>query len=284
MSGTEKSSEPGVMDAARSAFANKLRNAVAETVGSETAGAADGPDSDIAGAGRRAVARIRHRETIRQANIEGIIRMAAVGECVSDTKAPVDKAWLVRFFECAQDAGSELERLIWARILAREIDVPGSTGKRALEFLSAMDSWELEGWVEYCAFAFSFESGWRFMFDDETARREMWVYGREIDFTQHWITIGLLSAETGIIKPASAQGLRIRYRDRVYELRGFGVPNEDPNRVESGVVYRRFTVTGQQLAEVIRTKAFFAFARNLIRSINSTHYAGFEQIEPLPGD
>lgn len=271
----------------RSAFAEKLLSAVAETVGSETVGsetvdAAARPESDTTRADERAKARIQHREKVRQANIEGIIRMAAAEAGASETKTPVDKAWLVRFFECAQDACSELEQQIWARILAREIEAPGSTGKRTLDFLSAMDSWELEGLIEYCAFAFSFESGWRFMFDEEMARREMWAYGREIDFTQHWINIGLLSAETGFIKPASAKGLRLRYRDRIYALRSSGSPNEDALQPESSVVYRKFTVTGQQLAEVMRTKAFFGYARNLIKALNAAHGVAFELIEPPP--
>lgn len=281
MSEAEHPLEQGAVEG-RSAAAEKLLNAVAEVVGPETIGAVTRPDLDTAGVGERAAARVHHRETVRQTNIEGIIRMAAAEAGASETKMPVDKAWLDRFFERAQEASSELERQVWARLLAREIEAPGSTGKRTLDFLSAMDSWELEGLIEYCAFAFSFESGWRFMFDEELARREMWAYGREIDYTQHWINIGLLSAETGLIKLASAKGLRIRYRDRVYELRGGGSPNEARLQPESGIIYRKFTVTGQQLAEVIRTKSFFGYARNLIKALNAAHGVAFELIEPPP--
>lgn len=224
---------------------------------------------DIAG---RCTLRLAAREQLRQANIERILQLAAAEFVSAPTAAAPDPAWLARFWDGAQDAADDPEQSIWARLLAKELAAPGAVARRTLGFLAEMEPWEVAGFIEYCAFAFAFESGWRFMFDEETARRELWTYGRELDLTQHFIAIGLLAQETGTLGSKSARGLRVCYRDRVYELRG--------REVVSGAAYRKFTPLGQQLAEAVRTKTFNGYARNLIKALNSAHGLGFEWLEP----
>jgi hypothetical protein len=278
MNEDEKASETPVVEG-DAASLEKLLNAVFDVAGLETARIIHVSEAEIMGAIERTQARLSRREVIRQANIERIIRLAAEEVLLSpsDAKIPVDRGWLIRFFDYAQDACHEVEQQTWARILAGEVADPGSFARRTLAFLNSMDTWELEGFIEYCAFSFTFESGWRFMFDEETAHREMWAYGRDLDLTQHFVGIGLLSGEINRVKPASAKGLRIRYRDRTYELRG-----SDSSSPEAGFAYRKFTVTGQQLAGILRTKSFFGYVRNLVKALNTAYGAGFEQIDPPP--
>lgn len=262
--------------------AARLRQIVAEVGGSATVEVAVSTESEAGNIAARLQARLSHRDIQRQRNIERIIALAAEGAEASDAKESADSGWLLRFFECAQDAHYETEQQVWARLLAREVANPGSIGKRTLAFLSAMEAWELEGFIAYTAFAFAFESGWRFMFADEAAFREMWSYGRELDLTQHFIGIGLLSGEVGQLKPGSGRGMRISYRDRVYELRGSETWKNGADLGKPGIAYRKFTVIGQQLAEAVRPKAYFGYARNLVKTLNAAHGAGLELIEPAP--
>jgi hypothetical protein len=261
----------------------KLLTSIADVIGPEIARFARAPETETVSETERAVARLNFVETRRQANIDQVVRLAMREIGTADDKAPVDQGWLLRFFERAQDTCAELEQQVWARILARETEAPGTFGKRTLDFLAAMDLWELEGFIEYCAFSFTFESGWRFMFEGEIAQREMWAYGREIDLSQHLINIGLLSGETGLVKP-TARGLRIHYRDRIYELRSAESPDRGASSFEPGFLYRKFTVTGQQLSEVIRTKSFFGYARNLIKALNAVQGMTFEPVDPPTED
>jgi hypothetical protein len=279
MSQDARSTENDDAEAAKRAAAlEKFADLISAAVGPETVRAACGMEDEATDLAARVSARTRQRELSRQARIERIIGLAADEFVAPDAAAPVDPGWLDRFFECAQEAYDESKQRIWGRILARELASPGGFSRRTLGFLSAMDPWEVAGFVEYCAFAFAFESGWRFMFDEDLARREMWTYGRDIDLTQHFIAIGLLSGDTGVIKPASAKGLRVRYLSKTYEIRG-QEPRDD-GASSSGVAYRKFTVIGQQLAEVIRTKSFFGYARNLIKTLNAERGIGFELLEP----
>ena len=250
---------------------------IAPVVGTETVLAAQAMELAAGDSAGRASARVNSRELSRQANIERVIRFASDDFGSGESGSPVDPSWLDRFFEHAQDIREESEQRIWGRILAREFASPGSVSKRTLGFLSAMDSWELAGLAEYCAFAFAFESGWRFMFDEDVARREMWTYGREIDLTQHFIAIGLLSGETGVIKPRSAKGLRLCYQGKAFELRGEITPEDGLPSV--GVAYRKFSAVGQQLSEALRTKSFFGYARNLIAMLNVERGLDFVLLE-----
>lgn len=179
-----------------------------------------------------------------------------------------DRGWLDLFLHLSSFAGSALEQEIWARILVLELAEPRTISRRALQFLHLMDHWELEAFVEYCAFAFSFESGWRFMFEGDLVRREIWSYGREADLSHHWIDVGLLSHETSTLAPHRIAGLPLLYRSKCWEVKLSDV-------VELGVVdpirYRKFTALGQQIASALATKTFNGYARNVIKVLQGQH-------------
>lgn len=260
----------------------RLHLLIDRTLGVESASAAFEAGETVALPETRMMSRLKHQETCRQANIEKIIYLASQELIsVAEDSAP-ERSWLVRFFDFAQDVNNEGEQHIWARILGQEMAAAGSVGKRTLAFLSAMELWELEGFIEYAAFSFAFESGWRFMFAEESARREIWTYGRELDLTHHFINIGLLEEGVTQLNPATVRGLRIRYCDRIFELGGNENSNTLPGGGECGVNYRKFTVIGQQLFHAIRPKVYFGYARNVIKVLSSECGTHFELLESTP--
>lgn len=269
----------GETASAAAAPSDAFRRSIAQVLGVETAHAGLTLGEAVDAPETRAMARFNLQETRRQANIERILCLAAQERDTAGEAPLVDPAWLTHFFNYAQDACDEEEQQVWARILGQEFTSAGSFGKRTLAFLSALELWELAGFVEYVAFAFAFESGWRFMFDEESARREIWTYGRELDLTSHFIKIGLLAEDTARINPGVANGLRIRYGDRIYELRGAGASISQASSDDLGVAYRKFTVIGQQLAAVIRPKSFFGYARNVLKALDSMRGIRFELLE-----
>lgn len=232
----------------------------------------------------RAIGRINLIEQSRQENLERIFSLAFSSASAAETKGlpKFDCTWLMRFISSAQDVHDKVAQGVWARVLAAELASPGTFALRTLSFLKDMDLWELNAFTEYSAFAFAFESGWRFMFDDELARREMWSYGRETDITQHWVDIGLLSAEVVCLQSARSRGLRIAYRSKLWHVvrdplsgdaQAVGKPGGD------GFHYRKYTVTGQQIASVLEPKTFNGYARNVIKALNDAHGAGLVAIE-----
>lgn len=228
----------------------------------------------------RARRRVDRREIRRQQNIERIVELAAAEIPDAVAKEAASSDWLIQFLDFAQDVSDENAQAFWARLLATYIADPDAIFKRTLAQLRNMDRWELDAFVEYCSFSFTLESGWRFMFEEELTRQEIWGYVQGNDYTQHFINIGLLSPEIAIMRPAASQGLRIRYFAKEYELAAPSKAENDDGQVpDAHFGYRKFTPTGQQLAKAVRAKTYYGYARNLIKALDSERKVRFNPIE-----
>jgi hypothetical protein len=238
----------------------------------------------------RAATRAGKLAGLRQQNLErilGLAQQAAVpGEI--NKRATYSDGWLAQFLSFAQDVADERAQQFWADILAHYIVDPDSVFKRSLFQLHQMDMWELDAFIEYCAFSFSLESGWRFMFEEALTRQELWGYVQGNDYTQHFINIGLLSGDISMLHARSARGMRIRYAEKEYESQFSASAQTDPAATEEGGAavpvqaafgYRKFTPAGQQLARAVRPKTFYGYARNLIKALDSERGIVFQLIE-----
>ena len=84
--------------------------------------------------------RVQFQEEKRQANIGSVVAQAAqeLGDReVEDHQ--VDHDWTARFFTDVQDVSSEEMQRLWAKILAGEVQRPGSTSFRTLSILKNLD-------------------------------------------------------------------------------------------------------------------------------------------------
>ena len=80
--------------------------------------------------------RIQFQEEKRQRNIESVVRQAATE--LGDKEVPdneTDHDWTARFFGEVQDVSSEEMQSLWAKVLAGEIERPGSTSIHTLSIL-----------------------------------------------------------------------------------------------------------------------------------------------------
>ena len=101
------------------------------------------PDATVQGEldfGAAITQRIQFQEEKRQSNIVAVIGQAAQelgdGE-VQDHE--VDHDWTARFFTDVQDVSSEEMQHLWAKILAGEVQRPGSTSFRTMSILKNLD-------------------------------------------------------------------------------------------------------------------------------------------------
>lgn len=260
-------------------FLHKLTNSIESLIGPESL-----PGSESAAVGpsleERAQLRVNRHEIQRQQNIERIVELAAAELPGEVSEGAVSRDWLIQFFDFAQDVSEASAQQFWARILATYIANPDAIFKRTLVQLRSLDQWELEAFIEYCSFSFALESGWRFMFEESLTRQEIWGYVQGNDYTQHFINIGLLSAETAVMRPAAAKGLRIRYFEKEYELaEPAKADGENAQTPDPRFGYRKFTPTGQQLAKAVHAKTYYGYARNLIKALDSERKVQFNLIE-----
>lgn len=84
--------------------------------------------------------RIRFQEEKRQRNIAAVVGQAA--DQLGDKEVPdseTDHDWAARFFSDVQDVSSEEMQILWAKVLAGEMERAGSTSIRALNILRNLD-------------------------------------------------------------------------------------------------------------------------------------------------
>ena len=84
--------------------------------------------------------RLFYQEEKRQSNIVSVLNEAAenLGDKTVEEHEP-DHDWTARFFNEVQDVSSDDMRAIWAKILAGEVERPGSTSARTLTVLKNLD-------------------------------------------------------------------------------------------------------------------------------------------------
>lgn len=84
--------------------------------------------------------RILYQEKKRQQNIQEVLGKAA--DAATGAEAPdqePDHDWTARFFSSVQDVSSEDMQTLWAKVLAGEVERPGSTSTRTLSILRDLD-------------------------------------------------------------------------------------------------------------------------------------------------
>ena len=101
------------------------------------------PDAEIQGQiafGGLITQRLQFQEEKRQANLGSVVRQAALE--LGDRQVPdheVDHDWTARFFNDVQDVSSEEMQQLWSRVLAGEVERPGSTTIKTLGVLKNLD-------------------------------------------------------------------------------------------------------------------------------------------------
>ncbi len=95
---------------------------------------------------QRASSRMAFQELTKQKNIDNIIYNASeeLKNVKNVSEKPVDKDWVLRFFNSVEDISNEKMQEIWGRILAGEIVAPNSYSYRAMEALKKMTYSEIK--------------------------------------------------------------------------------------------------------------------------------------------
>jgi uncharacterized repeat protein (TIGR03899 family) len=92
----------------------------------------------------RAFKRMIRTEEIRQTNSESIIAKATQFTLNFENSSDniVDQDWMSEFFNISQDCSNDTMQYLWAKILANEVDAPGSFSRRTLHALKLLESEE----------------------------------------------------------------------------------------------------------------------------------------------
>ena len=112
-----------------------------EEVRSQLAGPAALAGGEIAISNAEIQQRVTFQEEKRYRNIASIADQALVELASADVRDhEPDPDWTARFFNEAQDVSSEEMQVLWAKVLAGEVERPGSTSLRTLSILRDLNS------------------------------------------------------------------------------------------------------------------------------------------------
>ena len=104
--------------------------------------------------------RIQFQEEKRHRNIGSVVGQTA--ELLGDKEVPdqePDHDWTARFFNYIQDVSSEEMQSLWAKVLAGEIERPGSVSIRGLSILRNLDHATANLFQKLCSCCVAFEPG-----------------------------------------------------------------------------------------------------------------------------
>lgn len=104
----------------------------------------------------RAHDRLEYVESKRQLNIESVLSLAYEGLPSNVSDKPVDEDWIARFFDTIKDVSSEDLKVVWAKILAGEIQSPGNFSLRTLDVIKNISPDEAEVFLKLCDVASDF--------------------------------------------------------------------------------------------------------------------------------
>lgn len=89
----------------------------------------------------------------RNVNFNGIVKLATSE--ISDEANPgdIDPEWAENFRDHAEKVSTKEVQQVWAKMLAGEINKPGSFSKRTMSILADMSAYECEAFAKLCSFS-----------------------------------------------------------------------------------------------------------------------------------
>ena len=166
--------------------------------------------------------RLVAKEINRQKNIDDVIEIDAndlsQANIVSD--GPVERDWIVRFFDIVQDVSDEEMKNLWGKILAGEVKTPKSYSLRTLELLRNISKDEADIFVKISQFVLQQNDHFIFNGNEDGINRHRIPYSDIAKMTE----IGLIQSGTFVhIEYNSSQNenniVGIKYANLIIILR-----------------------------------------------------------------
>ena len=228
--------------------------------------------------------RILFQDKKRQLNIESVVEQTAMqlgDKSVPDTEPNHD--WTARFFNDVQDVSSEDMQSLWAKILAGEIERPGSTSIRTLGILKNLDQSTARLFRRFCSACIFLSPDENTIIDarvpsvtGNAAHNSLKSYGLSFGVLNHLNEHGLIISDynswydykisIGIAGGNPSRILRIRIPFNFQGRRWVLLSGKQSERKEpyklSGVA---MTMSGIELSKIIEIEPMKKYAQDLIK-------------------
>lgn len=217
---------------------------------------------DVQNLAQRAAVRVGHQEMTKQLNIESIVGHAAADlkKEVAVPDVPVDKDWMMRFFEYAGGVNNEDVQKLWAKVLAGEIKCPGAYSPRTLDVLRNLSKTEaaLFELLSKCCIC----NGERvFLYADDDLLRE---HGMNYGMVVSMADAGLINSDyiSNTLKAEKEKRVFV-YTDEYVCV----VNNPCDYSISFTYGLYSYTEAGRELLNLVGSERKFSFLRDVARDI-----------------
>ncbi|MCH7498224.1 MAG: DUF2806 domain-containing protein [Candidatus Marinimicrobia bacterium] len=195
---------------------------------------------------RRAMHRFIEEEAKRQQNIENITGKAIPLLADESDAELIEDDWVTNFFDKSRIVSDNEMQELWARVLAGEVNSPGTYSKRTVNFVGDLDKSDAELFAKICGFALQIGNLVPLIFDEQDH-----IYnstGINFSSLSHLESIGLIQFNNlqGFARLKLPKRIDVYYYGQPIHLE---LPKEDgENELELGRVL--LTKIGHELAPI----------------------------------
>lgn len=219
-------------------------------------------------------ARITHIEkTDRyQSNLEGVLRQAALlfQELASVGTPPIGE-WNDTYRGCAEEASSEEIRMLWAKVLVEEYQMPGTFSRRVLKVLQNISREEAEHFSKFLTIAVADE----YLISGSNAGHPFDYAGLLTYDAVQMVNAGFISSQKTLIQfeehPASGEerawGTMLHFPERIFLVHVYA-----DERPDAGLYVRSLTDVGKALATVIPVRENNEAVKRLLHMLKAEGY------------
>ena len=244
--------------------------------------------------------RIQFQEEKRQSNIDAVVGKAALE--LGDKDVPdneTDHDWTARFFSEVQDVSSEEMQSLWAKVLAGEVERPGSTSIQTLSILKDLDQQTANLLRRLCSACVTIKPDGNLFIDARVpslggnpAQNALKDHGLSFDTLNVLNEHGLIIADYNSwfdfracvdIHPSEPkQGnllvIPFRFQERYWVL----VPINQRDNKEFKLSGVALTRSGRELSSVVDLEPMDDYAQDLTRFFKAKNLQVTEVYSPLP--
>jgi len=195
---------------------------------------------------RRAMHRFIEEEAKRQQNIENITGKAIPLLADESDAEVIEDDWVTNFFDKSRIVSDNEMQELWARVLAGEVNSPGTYSKRTVNFVGDLDKSDAELFAKICGFALQIGNLVPLIFDEQDH-----IYnstGINFSSLSHLESIGLIQFNNlqGFARLKLPKRIDVYYYGQPIHLE---LPKEDgENELQLGRVL--LTKIGHELAPI----------------------------------
>ncbi len=212
--------------------------------------------------------RVAYQELKKQQNTENVIGHAFnILESKEEVdEKEVDEDWIARFFNSAGEVSNEEMQFIWGKILAGEVEKPGSFSLRTLDTLRNITQEEAELFQKMSNYVFnaSFDNTY-FLYREEKTLLEFSINIMDLVRLSNIGLLNIKSLNIGqIVKKSGDRIIAFIYFDKgiIYE-------NNTDKDIQINMPVYKLTEVGEQLFSIVEKKFVIDYLKKVIEKNKS---------------